>query len=78
MIRQDNGPLSYYVIAGMKLTQSGSPIPVTGVGHRVVGSHIYSAGPDYDAIGILGDTSAIPLFGNLLDHNGAAGNKLMA
>lgn len=76
MIRQDNGPLSYYVIAGMKLTLSGSPIPVTGVGHRVVGSHIYSAGPDYDAIGILGDTSAIRLFGNLLDHNGAAGNKL--
>ncbi len=67
----------YYVFANLTFTQSLSPLPVTGIGHRVVGNYLHDgAFSDSGAIGVNGDTSQISILGNFLYNNGTPGNKL--
>ena len=77
LISQDSGPMSHYVIANLELAQSDAPVGLTGIGQRVVGNDLHDGAPgDSGALGVNGDTSATAIFGNLLEHNGVAGNKL--
>ena len=70
-------PREYYVLANLAFTQSSSPLPVTGIGHRVVGNYLYEgAFDDTGTIGINGNTSQIKILGNLLRNNGTPGVKL--
>ncbi len=70
-------PSQYYVFANLRFTQSSSPLPLTGIGHRVVGNYVYEgAFDDTGTIGVNGNTSQIKIFGNLLRNNGAPGEKL--
>ncbi|OGF61969.1 MAG: hypothetical protein A2Y62_20835, partial [Candidatus Fischerbacteria bacterium RBG_13_37_8] len=64
-------PRNYYVFANLTFTQSWSPIPVTGIGHRVIGNYLYDgAYDDSGTIGVNGDTSMIKILGNFLYNNG--------
>lgn len=64
-------PRNYYVLANLTFTQSRSPLPVTGVGNRVVGNYLYDgAFDDSGTIGVNGNSSQIKILGNLLRNNG--------
>lgn len=64
-------PREYYILANLTFTQSWSPLPVTGIGHRVVGNYLYDgAFDDSGTIGVNGNSSQIKILGNLLRNNG--------
>jgi len=64
-------PRNYYVLANLTFTQSWSPLPVTGIGHRVVGNYLHDgAFDDSGTIGVNGNSSQIKILGNLLRNNG--------
>ena len=64
-------PREYYVLANLTFTQSWSPLPVTGIGHRVIGNYLYDgAFDDSGTIGVNGDSSQIKILGNFLRNNG--------
>jgi len=64
-------PRAYYVLANLTFTQSSSPLPLAGIGHRVVGNYLYDgAYDDSGTIGVNGNSSQIRILGNLLRNNG--------
>jgi hypothetical protein len=64
-------PREYYVLANMTFTQSWSPLPVTGIGHRIIGNYLHDgAFDDSGTIGVNGNSSQIKILGNLLRNNG--------
>ena len=71
LLQTSGQPRDYYVFANLSFTQASSPLPVTGIGHRVVGNYLYEgAFDDSGTIGVNGNSSQINILGNLLRNNG--------
>jgi hypothetical protein len=71
LLQTSDQPRDYYVFANLNFTQASSPLPVTGIGHRVVGNYLYEgAFDDSGTIGVNGNSSQINILGNLLRNNG--------
>ena len=71
LLQTSGQPREYYVLANLTFTQSSSPLPVTGIGHRVVGNYLYDgAFDDSGTIGVNGNSNQIKILGNLLRDNG--------
>lgn len=77
LLLQSDGGLSYYVIGNLTFTQAWEQLPLSGIGHRVIGNYFHDgAVMDGAAIGMVA-SSQIKVFGNLLRHNGEPGNKFV-
>lgn len=76
LLQTSGQPREHYVLANLTFTQSSSPLPVTGIGHRVVGNYLYDgAFDDSGTIGVNGNSNQIKILGNLLRNNGTPGVK---
>jgi hypothetical protein len=77
LLLQSGDGLSYYVIGNLTFTQAWEQLPLSGIGHRVIGNYFHDgAAMDGAAIGMVA-SSQIKVFGNLLHHNGEPGNKFV-
>jgi len=62
---------NYYVFANLTFTQASSPLPISGIGHRIIGNYLHDgAFDDSGTIGVNGNSSEIYILGNLLQNNG--------
>jgi len=77
MLNQDAGPLSYYTVANLGFTAGQESLPLSGIGHRIIGNRLYDGGfSDGGAMGVNTDSADLRIYGNLLSRNGLEGEKL--
>lgn len=74
LLQTSGEPRNYYVLANLTFSQSLNPLPLTGIGQRVVGNYLHDgAFDDSGTIGVNGNSSEIKILGNLLRNNGIPG-----